>query len=37
MYAYFRKWESWYTWIIIALLTPVGYFIRYLLSDKKAK
>jgi len=36
MYIYYRKWEPWYTWIVIALLTPVGYLIRYLLPKKKS-
>ena len=35
MYLYFRKWEPWYAWCLIALLIPVGYLIRYLLPKKK--
>jgi GT2 family glycosyltransferase len=36
MYTYFRKWEPWYTWICIALLTPVGYLIRSVLPKRKS-
>lgn len=28
MLRYFRKWTAWYCWIWIALLIPVGYFLR---------
>lgn len=34
MRVYFRKWGSWYMWILIALLTPVGYLVRRLRSSK---
>lgn len=34
MCVYFRKWGSWYMWICIALLTPVGYLVRRLKSSK---
>jgi len=36
MYIYYRKWEPWYIWILIALLRPVGYAIRYLLPKKRS-
>lgn len=29
MQRYFRKWEPWYKWIWIALLIPIGSFLRF--------
>jgi GT2 family glycosyltransferase len=29
MLCYFRKWEPWYSWIWIALLIPLGFFLRF--------
>lgn len=37
MYLYFSKWGAWYAGFLIALFTPIGYLIRYLIPKEKVK